>query len=553
MKKALGKGTALAVSILMASTLLFGCGGNSAATTAAGKVSAAADKTAAGSTAASGVSGNKTADGKTVIKVGINSDPASFGPFEAGGNGKNATYATLYEPLAEYQGVGGEVKGVAAKDWKQETDKKVWDLNLYENVKDTAGNPFTADDCVWMLQQMKDSGNFGDLKYMVSAEKTGDYSVKITLNSDVVGLFAKILQGTRVVTKKSYEASPDKMSKDPVGTSHYKLANYVSGSEYDFEKTDNYWQTDQSKWDMYQYANVDKIEYFYIPEDSQLAIALESGTVDMVCGLSYTESKRFMEGGQDAAKFNVYQDLQNLSQVLFFQCSSNSPCSNEKLRQAILYGIDINGLIQGAASGQGVACATFGGNMFSDYNKDWESKPYYTYNVEKAKALVKESGYDASKKLKIVLNGNSVRKSIAQIMQGYLTQIGINCEIDSYEDSLFNTYKMDDTAYDILLDNCGGSDYLMTIWRGKFDNTQYKTGETINGLKDDQAQKLIVACETTHTQDDMNAFHSYLYEHAIAAGLFNAQMFTVTTKACTGITLDGKQFLNVASSKYSWN
>ena len=37
---------------------------------------------------------------------------------------------------------------------------------------------------------------------------------------------------------------------------------------------------------------------------------------------------------------------------------------------------------------------------------------------------------------------------------------GITVEINSYEDSLFNTYKSDETAYDILLDNCGGSDYL---------------------------------------------------------------------------------------------
>ena len=522
--------------------------------TACGSASTAASSTAAGSTAASAASGaaHKTADGKTVVRVGINSDPASFGPFESGGNGKNATYSTLYEPLAEYQGVGGEVKGVVAKEWTQ-VDDYTYDLTIYDNVKDTAGNAITGEDIAWMLQTAKDSGNFNDFRYVDSVTQTGDYTVRIVMNSNIIGQFAKVLQVVRVVSKAAYEASPDQMATDPVGTSHYKLVNYVSGSEYDFEKTDSYWQTDESLFDMYQQANVDRIEYYYIAEDSQLAIALESGTVDMVCGLSYTESQRFMEGGASASGFMVQKDLQNLSQVLFFQCSDNSPCSNAKLRQAILYAIDKQGLIDGAVSGQGVVCATFGGNMFSDYQAKWESEPMYDYDLDKAKSLLTESGFDTSKTLRIVLNGNSIRKSIAQIMQGYLAQIGITCEIDSYEDSLFNTYKSDETAYDILLDNCGASDYLMTIWRGKFDNKAYKTGGTINGVYDDELQKRIEACETTHTADDMDAFHQYLYSSAYAVGLFNAQMFTVAFSQCKAIMLDCKQFLNVASCTYDWN
>ena len=544
MKKA-RRFASLMLAAALTSAFLTGCGGSkdaSQGSAAAGTEAAVADE---------GSSGNVTADGKTVIRVGMNADPASFGPFESGGNGKNYVYRIIYEPLAEYQGVGGEVKGVIAKEWEK-IDPVTYQVTIWDNIYDTAGNHMTADDVVFTYTSMKDTGNFTDLRYMDSISKVDDYTVEFKLNQETIGLFEKILQASRCVTQAAYEASSDEMATTPVGTTAYEMVDYVSGSQYTFEKAESYWQSEEN-FSMYQPANVDRVEYYYIPENSQLAIALESGTVDMVCGISYTEAQRFMEGGQNAEGFTVFEDLQNLSQVLFFQCSENSPCNNEKLRQAIMYAIDLQGLIDGAAHGQATACATFGGNMFSDYDPEWETSPKYTYDIEKAKQLLDESGFDTSTPLRIVLNGDSTRKSIAQIIQGYLAQIGISVEINSYEDSLFNTYKSDETAYDLLLDNCGGSDYLMTIWRGKFDNTAYTTGGTINGIYDDELQSLMEACKLDNSKENMDAFHNYLYDHAYSAGLFNAQMFTVCIDDVKEISLDSKQFLYAPACVYSWN
>ena len=344
--KKLVKGVAAALAV----TMLAGCGASaSSSTTEQASSSQATAQTT-------------TADGKSVIRVGIGSDPASFGPFEAGGNGKNATFRTIYEPLAEYQGVGGECKAVVAKSWEKVGDM-TYHLTIWDNVYDTAGNHFTADDVVFVCNSMKETGNFVDFRYMDTCTKIDDYTVELVMNSDIIGQFEKLLQATRCVTKAAYEASSDQMATTPVGTTAYVLTDYISGSEYAFEKADSYWQSEDNFTD-YQYANVDRIEYYYIPEDSQLAIALESNTVDMVNGLSYTESQRFVEGGANADGFTVFENLQNLSQVLFFQCSDNSPCSNEKLRQAILYAIDFQGLVDGAANGQATVCSTFGGNMF---------------------------------------------------------------------------------------------------------------------------------------------------------------------------------------------
>lgn len=196
--KKLVKGVAAALAV----TMLAGCGASaSSSTTEQASSSQATAQTT-------------TADGKSVIRVGIGSDPASFGPFEAGGNGKNATFRTIYEPLAEYQGVGGECKAVVAKSWEKVGDM-TYHLTIWDNVYDTAGNHFTADDVVFVCNSMKETGNFVDFRYMDTCTKIDDYTVELVMNSDIIGQFEKLLQATRCVTKAAYEASSDQMATTP--------------------------------------------------------------------------------------------------------------------------------------------------------------------------------------------------------------------------------------------------------------------------------------------------------------------------------------------------
>ena len=183
--KKLVKGVAAALAV----TMLAGCGASaSSSTTEQASSSQATAQTT-------------TADGKSVIRVGIGSDPASFGPFEAGGNGKNATFRTIYEPLAEYQGVGGECKAVVAKSWEKVGDM-TYHLTIWDNVYDTAGNHFTADDVVFVCNSMKETGNFVDFRYMDTCTKIDDYTVELVMNSDIIGQFGVGFYSAFMVGKK---------------------------------------------------------------------------------------------------------------------------------------------------------------------------------------------------------------------------------------------------------------------------------------------------------------------------------------------------------------
>lgn len=561
MKK--GRIAALCLALSMVTGITSGCAKTTASGTAA-QESGAEETTiamttgaAVNNTAAEDWSGYKTADGKTFIRVGIDADPGTMDPFVSGSqNGKNATIkSSLYQYLGMIQGVGGELAPELAKSWEK-TGDTVWDIELFDYIHDWNGNNITAEDVVFSYEQAK-ANNYSNMKYVESIEATGDYTVKLTLNSSAKTLFERIMQGTVVVSKKAYEESADNMSTDACFTGPYKLVEWVSGSSLVIEKWDDYWQNEEeAKKDINQTANVDRIEFYVIKEASQMAIALETGKIDMVYNLDATEAERFMDGGGSSDGFNVFTTVNNLTQTMFLNVDNNSPFyENLPLRQAVLYSFDSQGMVDGASGGYGVVCKTFGGDELPDFQEAWREEDYYEYNPEKAKELLKEAGYgEGELSLRIVTNNSSMRNKIAQILQAYLLQVGIKSEILPYDDTLFNTYKNDSTQWDILLDNCGTSDELIGMWRGKMDSTNFVNG-TANFAHDDELQRLVLLAINTDTNspETVNDLHQYMKDQAYVYGMYNNLAFTICRDVVTDVSMNSTPWLMPAGCTYVWN
>jgi len=497
-------------------------------------------------------------DGKTVIRVGIEADPGTMDPYTTGSsNGKNATIkTTVYQTLAIIQGVGGELAPEIAKDWER-VDSVTYDIEIFDYVCDSAGNHITADDVVFSYETCKASGSTSVAKYIVSIEKTGDYTVRLVLDRAAVTLFERIMQTVFIVSQKAYEESPDHMAISPVMTGPYKVVDWISGSSMVLERNENYWQKPElAAKDINQIANVDRLEYYVIKEASQLAIALETGTIDMVYNLDATEAQRFMAGGESAEGFNVFTSVNNLTQTMFLNVNEASKLyDNLPLRQAVLYAFDSEAMVDGASNGFGVTCKTFGSNLLPDFDEKWSSEAYYEYDPEKAKALLKEAGYgDGEVTLRIVTNNSTMRNKIAQILQAYLLQAGIKSEILPYEDTLFNTYKNDPTQWDLLLDNCGTSDQLMGMWRGKMDQGCCAAGSA-NMAMDDELQRLVAAAENPDTNgpETVDALHQYMKENAYVYGIYNNLTFTICRDVTTDISMSSLPWLMPAGCTYVWS
>jgi ABC-type transport system substrate-binding protein len=285
-----------------------------------------------------------------------------------------------------------------------------------------------------------------------------------------------------------------------------------------------------------------------------MAIALETGAIDISTSVSINDVRRFDSGGSSSAGFTVTKLRKNLTDTLLFNCDPGNIFANQTLRQAICYAIDNNAFLAGVLNNQGFVSKTFGNSKYSDYNPAWDNEDYYEYNLDKAKQLLAQAGYRPGQlSVKILTESATAHHGQeAQIMQAYLAELGINSQISSFESALYNTYRYDPSQFDLIIGQFASTDYLSNVWKLAFDNTSYERG-TVNFVRDDKLQSLLMAaCDPDgHTVENMNAFHYYLKDKAYGYCMVEGYDNIVHVSGIKKVVTDARGFVLPGPSEYA--
>lgn len=540
---------------ILAATMMLSltaCGGGTTAETTAAAGNSASETTAAAAPAA---------DQDKVVKIAYTSDPGSLGTFDEGSSsGRWTVLAYTYENLL-YMGSDGEYYGIMAKDWKKNAEEStptnvVWDVEIYDYIKDTAGNNITADDVVFSFNECLENGKGNQhtalTGSLVSIEKSGDYSVKIICNSEAAGEIENMMTQVMIVSEKAYKESGDCMRSMPIATGPYKVDEWVTGSSLKLVKNEDYWQKEDLRVEC-QMQNVDKIEYYFVTESSQIAIGLETGLYDVATSLNYTNASRFMEGGESAAGFDVVEARDNYIQQMWINRSEESPLNDLRIAQAVLYAIDQQGLINVVVEGRGEECYCYGSDLSIGFQEKWLTDNYYQYDVDKAKELLAEAGVkDGDLKLTILCDTDEVRVKIAQIIQVYLKEVGIDSEVTSFEQALWNTYQTDPTKFDLNISYNGISGYITRIWN-QLNSTRYAE-HNMAMVRDNTLDDLLITAAVSQTDEDIDAAKQYMTENAYHYGLFHKQLYFITNKnKITDAKYNIRSNFIPGAATYTWN
>jgi ABC-type transport system substrate-binding protein len=479
-------------------------------------------------TSGGGASRNRTADGRTVITVALGDDPGTLDPALYGAiMGLDATTTMIRESLYERD---GNLIPQIAKSHTVDPDNLTYHVEIYDYVYDTAGNPLTADDVVFCYTRAKELG-FNSTSFYDSVTKEGDYKVRIKMNNSMVGIFDQIAQAIQLYTRKAFEDAKGEFGTKPVFTGPYKVTEWITGTSMRLEKNENYWQKPELR-NIYAAQNVDIINFVIIKEATQLAIALETGQVDMVANLNALEARRFAAGGASSQGFKVWEYTNRETQFMYLNQSASSIFGKDlNLRKAVMHSMNMQDLVDGAVGGNAVISKTFGNDMIIDYPKKWDTENYFDYDLNYAKQCLANSNY-RGQTLRIMVSGNEMHGAMALILQGFLDNIGIKSQIITYENALFNSYKYDDTQWDIMFDQTSWSGPLPTQWRDKFDRRTFRDGKGgFISVSDDKFQSFLEGADNlaTYSPQTVEAFHQYLKEQAYARGLFNQKSRSVTT------------------------
>jgi ABC-type transport system substrate-binding protein len=477
------------------------------------------------------------------VSVGVNADIADIAPWSSVTAGRNSVLPSFYEYLGYLDPQKGLV-GMLMQSCEPQGNA-VYKVKIYDYIYDSAGNHITAKDVEFSLMTWKENKKSVKCAALKHCNAIDDYTVEIALNTDTVGDFETIICGLApIVSQKAYESSPDKMISAPISTARYKVKEYVSGSHITLVKRDDYWQKDPSLIPSIAGANAKEISFHVITEVSQMAINLEAKSIDIAPAIDPKEAERFISGGSSKAGYKVFEENDTQINLIIFNCDPSNVFSNKALRQAVCYAIDAKGLIQGVASGKATVAKAIGNPICVDYNPQWDNEPYYDYDIDKARELLKESKVDVSGlNIKIMSPSQAVYRKAAEIIQAYLAQIGIKSTINSYDQALFQQYRNDPSQYDITVDARLNYDYVVGL-ASMFDSRGYQNG-TFNFVRDQKLQSFVEKVTTVsgHTKEAVDEYMHYLKDQAFMYPYMILRNYYVTVDSVSEIYLNFKGLL----------
>lgn len=506
---------ALVLAIVMTAGLMMSCGitdDNTNASASSDEKSTVTD--AEDSTASEENTGSVEEAGKTVVNVGIAASITDVSPWGPSDPGNISVISTAYQRLFCTSGVSSmDLIPVMGKRWEMISDDTV-EVEIYDYIYDSDGNHFTADDVIYSFETAKRLSTRTDTAFIDSLEKIDDYTITMKLTSPGETNAKKLLYNINMVTQKAYEANQE----TPAGTSSYKLVSYTNGSEFVFEKVDNYWQTEElNAFD--QQANVDKIIFSCIPESAQMTTALETGEIQMAADVTGREAKRFEEGGENHEGFTVDTVSGRIAWSLLFNDTDASLCNDINLRMAILHAINKEAIVAISMEGAAVEAKDIASKVITGYNPKWLEEEYFEFDLEKSAEYLSKSNYNGET---LKIQSDAGHGNVLELIQAQLSEAGISSEINTYENALWQSLKVAGTGeseWDLCVDGNGGAT-VPNCWDVQFGSGTNVTGLPQNGSKDEKITELLTKAISTQDANDIDAFHYYIIENGYAEGLY---------------------------------
>jgi len=356
--------------------------------------------------------GKSTADN---VVIAILASPDSLDP-----QGSTMLYANLVTKningfLFEYNGENKLVPSIA-ESYTVSADSTVYTIKLKKGVLFHNGDELKAGDVVYTLERGK-AHVFKPKNYSLvkKAAALGDYEVQITLAAPYAS-FAGVLATPAfgILSKKSTESLGAQFARAPVGCGPYKFISWTDGENIKLQAFDKYFQGAPS---------IKNAVMRFIPDQNTALISLETGEIDY----SYV----FPESAKPDIKANKKLALHYFDSTSFHFITLNhkvKALSSKKVRQAINFAINRNDIITIAMEGEGkVAFIPVNTNTFG-----YQQVKGYDYDVAKAKALMKEAGYENGFKVKLIAQ-DPMTKKIAEVTAANLADIGITVEVEVQE------------------------------------------------------------------------------------------------------------------------
>ena len=355
---------------------------------------------------------------RTDITVGVRLEPPHLDPTAGAAAAiDEITYANIFEGLTRVD-ENGAVQPALAQNWTISADGLTYTFKLHEGVKFHDGTDFNADDVVFSLDRARGEASVNAQKALFepieSVSAKDPLTVELKLKRPTGAMLFNLAWGdAAMVAPESAETNKSK----PVGTGPFKLDKWAKGDSISLIKNPDYWGTP---------VKLDKATFKIVGDATAQLSSLMAGDVDAFPLFSAPEMLPQLEADD---RFSVVVGTTEGETIL----STNNgakPFSDVRVRKAMAHAIDRQALIDGAMFGYG----TLIGSHFAPHNPAYvDLSGIYDYDLDKAKELLKEAGYENGFKARLTLPPTDYARRSGLIIASDLKKIGIDLEITNVE------------------------------------------------------------------------------------------------------------------------
>jgi peptide/nickel transport system substrate-binding protein/oligopeptide transport system substrate-binding protein len=365
----------------------------------------------------------------------VTADPGTFDPHANTSLLLFSACKNIYSNLVTTSAKDYTLMPDVAKSWTWSNDNKTVTFKLRDDVFFTDGTKLTANDVKFTFERVFDPNGpaitSGVANYLLPAKIVGakdkvdgkakevsgikvidDYTISFTLE-EPYGPFIQILAIPcfGILSEKQVEKYGEDYGTHPLGSGPFYIEEWKRGSYIKFAANTRYFKGRPP---------LDGFVWYVVEDDNTAVLKFENNELDVLVppNSMYKDlTTKYAANVIKASTLSYYR--------ITFNMTKPGPLQDKRVRLAIGYAIDRQAINDKILQGQGILAKGIFPPGLPGYNPNL---PGFEYNLEKAKQLMKEAGYENGFTLKMVMRAGRMEDEHLAFQEA-LRKININVEL----------------------------------------------------------------------------------------------------------------------------
>lgn len=412
-----------------------------------------------------------------------------------------------------------------AESIEQSEDGTTYTFHLRQGVTFHNGEEMTAEDVeVSMNRWVEKSPKAKVLLEGAQFEAQDEYTVVLTLPknySDVLIMMAAQSQFPSIMPKEIIEAADAEGVKEYIGTGPYKFNEWRQDQYIHLVKNEDYQAVDEPASGVAgkKEAFIENVYYHFVSDHSTRIAGIQTGQYDLANSIPIENYEQL-----DAIDNVELHTVKGGTLTLFYN-TVEGPLADVKMREAIQTALKMDEIMLGAFANEELYSLSPG--YMNPDQIQWATENgqemYNVGDVEKAKELLEEAGYNGEEITLLTTADYNEMYSATLVVQDQLRQLGMEVKVENFDFPTFLENKNDNSKWDIFITSNG---YpltppqllaLTTDWAGMEDA---KVTELVGKIREATSDE-----EASQHWDELQG---YLYEFlpSTVIGQYNSLLAT---------------------------